>query len=178
MIAEALEKTPGVRVVPPERLRKAIELRGLDPGDEGSRERIRELAAALGGELVLDATLRERGRGLLASSIEDPFLLEFRFLGDGEELGGGVLEGPGPLAAVDRLAYSAARGLASGSEPVRMSAVFSRDLFRRPSLRHGSPGAASHRCRGGRALFRDRLALPAEIPPGSGAASRMPPATR
>ena len=129
MITDALERTPGVSVVRPERLYKVIASRGLEIADEADRERGRELALALGAELVVDATLDRRGGSTAAAAGENVYRLRFRLFGaDGEVARGEVAAGR-PLAAADLLAGDLARGLVVDAEPVSIANVFSRSSF-------------------------------------------------
>ncbi len=128
MISEALERSPGVEVVASERLRRAFESRGLQVGDPADRERGRELARALGAELVVDATLRRQG-GRTADAGEESYRLHFQLFGAGGEVAAGELRGADPLAAADRLAGDLARSLATDAAPASMARVFSRSPF-------------------------------------------------
>ncbi len=127
MISETLARSPGVEVVAGERLRRELGSRGLELGDPADRERGRELARALGGELVVDATLRRQGGP--ARSGEEPYRLHFRLFDAGGEVAGAELRGADPLAVADRLAASLARGLASDAAPPSMARLFSRSPF-------------------------------------------------
>jgi len=121
MIAETLAENPGVQVVAPERLAATIAARGLDPHDDEVRERIRELALALGAEQALDLVVRETAKGYSLEVV--PFTAAGRSGGSVE------LEGPDPVEIADRLTYALARELTGGFEPIRMTRVFSHSPF-------------------------------------------------
>ncbi|MEE8522334.1 MAG: tetratricopeptide repeat protein, partial [Thermoanaerobaculia bacterium] len=126
MVAATLERTPGVSIASSERLQGVIAARGLDPGDPIGRDRIRELALALGAELTLEARFRH---GSNRPNAADAVAADFQiFDADGQQAEGTV-KGTDFLEAGDRLAFSVARGLVSGHVPVRLSAAYSRDPF-------------------------------------------------
>ncbi|MCP4660422.1 MAG: tetratricopeptide repeat protein [bacterium] len=121
MMAETLAENSGVQVVAPERLSGAMAARGLDPHDGEVRERIRELALALGAEQALDVVVRETVEG---------YSFEVRLFTAGGQSGESVeLQGRDPVEIADRMTYSLARELVGGFEPVRMTRVFSQSPF-------------------------------------------------
>ena len=121
MVAEAVSRSAPDAVVPPRRLRKALEPRGLDLGDPAARERARGLALAAGADQVLDVMLtHRRGKG---------YALELELFDARGLVEVARLERPDPLAAADALAFALARGLSSDAEPYRLLVQFSRSPF-------------------------------------------------
>jgi tetratricopeptide (TPR) repeat protein len=128
MIAETLRRTPGVEVVEPARLPAALAARGLDSDAAAARPRVRELALALGGELVLDVEARRstrRGAG-------DAELYSLRFAvvdRAGATIGEGELRGTEPVRIAERLTSQLAGALAARAAPVAMRRVYSSSPF-------------------------------------------------
>ena len=126
MTAATLGRTPGVRVVPGERLQRVIETRKLDTGDAIGRDRTRELALALGADLALEARFRHASARRDAA---DACAADFRIFDTDGVAAEGTVQGADFLEAADRLALSVARGLVRGRVPVRMTTSYSRDPF-------------------------------------------------
>lgn len=141
MVAATLAENPGVQVVAPERLSGAMADRGLEPHDGEVRERIRELALALGAEQALDAVVRETSNG---------YSMEVRLLTAGGGNGASVeFQGRDPVEIADRMTYALARALVGGFEPVGMTRVFAHSPFLNrlygmglDALRRGGPELA------------------------------------
>ncbi len=121
MVAETVSRTAGGAVMTPERLRKALEPRGLDLRDPGARERARSLALAAGADQVLDTTIISRRR--------EGYAFELELFDATGAVASGRVEGASPLEAADALAFSLARGLSSHAEPRRLLRQFSRSPF-------------------------------------------------
>ena len=138
MAAEALAQTPGVSVVPPERLQKLTTVRELDPGIEGTAPRIRELAFALGGEVVVEATVVRPGGAQgtrpttlppLTGDVPRALALDVAIHRPGREPERGTLSAADPVTLANLLVVSLARGLDSSGEPVRLERVYSSSTF-------------------------------------------------
>lgn len=128
MIAETLRRTRGVEVVDPERLPAALAARGLDPADETARARVRELALAVGAELVLAVVARKSDRR--GTGDAELYALALEMIDrDGEVVGSGELRGPDPARIAERLAYQLASALAVRDVPVPMSRVYTPSPF-------------------------------------------------
>ncbi len=121
MIAEAVARSAGGAMVSPQRLRSALEPRGLDLRDPAARERARALALAAGADQVLDATLTTGRR--------DGYVFELELFDATGAVGSSRMQGTSHLAVADALAFSIARGLSSHSEPYRLLSHFSRSPF-------------------------------------------------
>lgn len=121
LVTETLEASEPVPVVPLRRLHGTFTARGLAIDDPGSRARARELAAAVGGRVIVDGTYREDG---------DTVVLDVGFFdADGRELDRRRVPGDDALAAAGLLAYSIADSLGRGAAPVALDQAFSRDPF-------------------------------------------------
>lgn len=135
MVAEALTRTPGVAVVPPQRLANEVKVRGLGREPEAVRDRVRTLAFAMGADLVFDGVVRRRNasQGDLRplSGAPEPILrLEFRLLSSqGETVASSEILGDDPIELANLLVVSLARGLSGDGEPVRLERVYSNHLF-------------------------------------------------
>lgn len=128
MIAETLRRTRGVEVVEPERLQAALAARGLDPEDDAARPWVRELARALGGELVLDIEARRSTRRGTADA--ELFSLRFEAVDRaGATVGEGELFGTEPVRIAERLTNQLAAALAARALPVTMSRVYTSHPF-------------------------------------------------
>ena len=152
LAAEALERSPGVKVVPLERLRREVAARGLTSIDGTARERLRRLALAAGADQVVDAAIRRvvRGGALTGDDGQGPpYALSFSIFDASGEVAAGEVEGANALEAADLLVYSLVRGLADAGEPVRIRRLFARDSFLdrlyamgQVELRNAGPAAA------------------------------------
>ncbi len=121
MVAEAVAQTAPNGIVPPLRLRKAFEPRGLDLHDPAARERARRLALTTGASQVLDVTVTgEDANG---------YAMELELFDESGAVASTRLERPDPLAAADALAFSLARALSSDREPYRLQHLFSHSPF-------------------------------------------------
>ncbi len=121
MVAETVSRTTGDALVPPGRLRKALEPRGFDLGDPAARERARKLALATGADQVLDVTVTgDHGKG---------YLMELELYDAGGGVASARLQRADPRSAADALAFSLARGLSSTTEPRHLEHLFSRSSF-------------------------------------------------
>ncbi len=135
MVAQSLSRTPGVALIPPQRLAHEVKVRGLDGEQEALRSQVRSLAVGMGAEVIFDGVVRRLGarRGDLRplSGDREPLLrLEMRLLSaQGEVLADAELQGDDAIELADRLVVSLARGLSSEGEPVRLEAVYSPNVF-------------------------------------------------
>ena len=135
MLATSLERTPGIGIVPPQRLAKLIAERQLDPKDDGARVRIRQLAAALGGEVIVDVALRRTRTGEselppLSGPPQAAFAFDVRIHdADGRQVVNEELRAMDPLLLADLLAFSLVRGLPSQGEPVRIAKALATSPF-------------------------------------------------
>ena len=121
MVAETVSRTAGGALVPPARLRRALEPRNLDLGDPSARERARKLALATGADQVLEVTVTGgQGKG---------YVMELELFDGSGVVAGGTIQRPDPLAVADALAFSLARGLESAAEPRHLERLFSRSPF-------------------------------------------------
>ena len=68
-MTEALEATAGVQVVSAERLYRELSDRHLDPTVEADRDRSKAMAAALGAQVIVDASLRRDSKGLSLDAV-------------------------------------------------------------------------------------------------------------
>ncbi len=121
MVAETVSRTAGGNLVPPARLRKALEPRSLDLGDPAARERARKLALATGADQVLEVTV--------TGAHDKGFAMELELFDAGGAVASARLQRPDPRLAADALAFSLARGLHSDAEPRRLALLFSRSAF-------------------------------------------------
>ena len=149
MVAETVARTTGNAMVPPARLRKALESRSprrgaggtLDLRDPAARERARGLALAAGADQVLDVTVTgEHGKG---------YIMELELFDGDDNISSTQLKGADPLEIADALAFSVARALSKDIEPRRLQRLFSRSPFvdrifatGLAELRAGSPAGA------------------------------------
>lgn len=135
MVAQSLSRTPGVAVIPPQRLAHEAKVRGLDGEQEAQRSRLRSLAVGMGAEVIFDGVVRRRGaqRGdwRPLSGERQPLLrLEMRLLSaQGKVLADAELQGDDAIELANRLVVSLARGLSSQGEPVRLEGVYSANVF-------------------------------------------------
>ena len=130
LVAEALDRTGGVEVIPPGRLRREVSVRGLRASEGALRERMQRFALAAGASRVVDVSVRRLGTGSLDSGGRPPgYAFEVRILDAEGEVASGDLEGVDPLDAADRLVYSLVRGVAGADEPVRLARLLTRDPF-------------------------------------------------
>ncbi len=120
MVAETVSRTTGA-LVPPERLRKALEPRGFDLADPAARESARRLALATGAGQVLDVTV--------TGGQEKGFAMELELFDAAGAVASARLQRADPRLAAGALALSLARGLSSDAEPRRLERLFSRSPF-------------------------------------------------
>lgn len=129
MISETLARTPGLEIVTAERLVQAVDSRELLADSEEIRRRIRELAAALGGELFLDVRIHRRTERRSDAGGE-PYLLELAVLdATGTVLDRTTLRGSDPARLGGRLAFLVADSLTARDEPIRFSQVYGSSTF-------------------------------------------------
>lgn len=120
VLAETLDRTPGLRVTEPDRLAKALGERGL-AGPGSDRPRLRELAVALGAELVVDATFRRDQLGVR---------LDVELFDDqGDVLARKTYEAPDALQAAERLVRDVGTAMVPGYEPLPIRRALSGDPF-------------------------------------------------
>lgn len=121
LVTETLEASEPVPVVPLRRLHGLFDERKLALGDAAGRSRARELAAAVGARVIVDATYRRDG---------EKVALDIRFLDPaGRETAVHRVVGDDALDAAGILAYSIADTLGKGAAPVPLERAFSRDPF-------------------------------------------------
>lgn len=121
MIAETLERTPGIQVLDPERLAAVLRERGLVPASASARQRVRELAHALGAEIVVDATYR---RDQLGSRLEARI-----FVAQSGRTVRRVWEGEDALAVAEGLISEVGSALVPGFDPLPLRRSFAGDPF-------------------------------------------------
>ena len=121
MVAETVSRTAGGALVPPARLRRALEPRSLDLGDPAARDRARKLALATGADQVLEVTV--------TGGEDKGYVMELELFDAGGAVAGGRIQSPDPRLAADALAFSLAHGLESAVEPRHLERLFSHSPF-------------------------------------------------
>lgn len=135
MVVQSLSRTPGVEVIPPQRLAREVKVRGLARDQEAVRERVRALAFSMGADVVFDGVIRRRNARQgelrpLSGDGEPSLRLEFRLLSaDGATVASSEILGDDPIELANVLVVSLARGLSGDGEPVRLERVYSNHLF-------------------------------------------------
>jgi len=120
MVTRAFQATRGLDVVTPEALRRAVDERALDPESEISRARIRQLGLALGAEVVLEATVVERGEG---------YELDYGLYGPDGEVARAEVSGPELFALVETMVESVSAGLDPNAVPPSFRRLFTANDF-------------------------------------------------
>lgn len=139
MVAATLGRTSGVAVLAPDRLRRELAVRGLDVGNVGLRDRLRQIALAAGADLVVEVELQrasagdlgfvEGVAGLAGGASSSGWTAAFRIGGRSGQVAVAEISGSDPISVSNRLIFSLVRGFKSSGEPLSIEKVYSLDRF-------------------------------------------------
>lgn len=151
VVAETLNQTPGMDVLPPDRLRQLLAQRGLDPANRETRATARQLAFAAGAGLVLDGEFRRREDGKVS-------LLFELIAPDQKAAHRGELQAKDALTLAAQLSESIARGMVPEIEGAQLETIFGTDPFFARLYGEGvqqlsAPGSASQKAAAARPYF-------------------------